>query len=66
MLEKAQPLQTLKKTHPGKNQALEALLDTDNKLKWLPLHSSAKNMIVLIHAESAEVIKIVDINPYPN
>jgi hypothetical protein len=39
-------------------------LDDSKDVKWLPLRGKAKNMIVLIDAQTAEVIEILDIDPW--
>lgn len=60
ILKKAQPLATLRQLDK-KN----LLADTqDSAIKWLPLRGKTKDMVVLINGNSAEIIKIVDINPW--
>jgi hypothetical protein len=39
-------------------------LDDSKDVKWLPLRGKAKNMVVLIDAQTAEVIEILDIDPW--
>lgn len=65
VLERAKPLQDLRKLHSQDTSSLEALAQwQDNKVKWLPLRGKAKDMVVLIDADSAAVIKVVDIKPW--
>lgn len=64
MLLKARPLEELKAKYRKQDLEFKLKLANGNEIKWLPLHAKAKNMIVLIDAKSAEIIKIVDINPY--
>ena len=60
MLKRARPLSALRKL--DKNNTL---LDIqDNRIKWLPLRGKTKDMSVLIDSDSAEIIKVVDINPW--
>jgi hypothetical protein len=61
MLKKAKPLSSLRQL--DKNNVLVDV--QDNHIKWLPLRGKTKDMAVLINSDSAEVIKIVDINPWP-
>jgi hypothetical protein len=61
MLNKAQPLQTLRRLDK-KNVLVNA---QDSHVKWLPLRGKAKDMAVLIDSESAEIIQVVNINPWP-
>jgi len=64
-LERAKPLQELRKLHSQDPSDLEALAQwQDNKVKWLPLRGKVKDMVVLIDAGSATVIKILDIKPW--
>lgn len=66
MLLKALPLQELKKLNSQK-ETVEALLSrsSDKHLKWLPLRGKVKDMVVLIDDVSADVIEVVDIDPWP-
>jgi hypothetical protein len=72
VLKKARPLQELQQTS-SKNTLLNAEMQDftplqdwqDNRVKWLPLRGKVKDMVVLVDANSAAVIKIVDINPWP-
>ncbi len=60
MLKKTRPLAELR---PLDKQ--NALVDgQDNHIKWLPLRGKSKDMVVLIDSNSAEIIKVVDINPW--
>ena len=68
MLKKAKSLQALKVLYKGTGFEIKNKLknyDDNNQVKWLPLHGLTKNMIVLIDANSAEVVNVIDINPYP-
>jgi hypothetical protein len=60
VLKKAQPLSALRPL--DKNNLLTNT--QDNHIKWLPLRGKTRDMAVLIDGNSAEVIKIVDINPW--
>ena len=65
ILKTAKPLQELRLLH-NKDNSIDALLDWNAvNVKWQPLRSNAKNMVVLIDADSAKVIRVVDINPWP-
>jgi hypothetical protein len=72
ILKKAKPLQELRMLR-GKNTSLNvetqdfsSLQDwQDRSVKWLPLRGKVKDMVVLVDANSAAVIKVVDINPWP-
>jgi len=65
ILKTAKPLQELRLLH-NKDHSIDTLLDWNAvNVKWQPLRSNAKNMVVLIDADSAKVIRIVDINPWP-
>ncbi len=61
MLKRARPLSELRKL--DKNNTLLEM--QDNHIKWLPLRGKTKDMSVLIDSDSAEIIKVVDINPWP-
>lgn len=61
MLKRARPLSELRRL--DKNNAL--VNEQDNQVKWLPLRGKTKDMVVLITSDSAEIIKVVDINPWP-
>jgi hypothetical protein len=60
MLKRAQPLQNLRPL--DKTNALIGI--QDSHVKWLPLRGKTKDMVVLIDSDSAEIIKVVDINPW--
>lgn len=64
MLQKSKPLQVLQKRYSD-NERIDALLarNPDN-VKWLPLRGKVKDMVVLIDGVSADVIEIIDINPW--
>ncbi|WP_374855074.1 TfpX/TfpZ family type IV pilin accessory protein [Acinetobacter indicus] len=56
-------LDQLKQFNAGPN--VEAILNKYPKANaWLPLKANAVDMVVLIHKETAEVIKIVDLRPW--
>jgi hypothetical protein len=61
MLKKAKPLSTLRPL--DKKNVLLGI--QDNQVKWLPLRSKYQDMSVLIDSNTAAVIKVVDINPWP-
>ena len=63
MLSKAKTLHELK-TRDNTSDINAKLQDYTDTVKWLPLQTKTKDIIVLIDAQSAEIIKIVDINPY--
>ncbi len=65
ILERGKPLEMLRKLHPG-DPVIESELSQwkDNDVKWVPLVSNAKNMTVIVDAKTADVIKIIDINPW--
>ncbi len=69
ILKKSKSLQELNKLYNNTDasKTVKKQLSTyyKNKVKWLPLHGPAKNMIVLVSAETADVIQVIDINPYP-
>ena len=60
MLKKAQPLSTLR---PFDNNNVISQTE-DSHIKWLPLRGKSKDMVVLIDSDSANIIKVVDINPW--
>jgi hypothetical protein len=60
MLKKAMPLSTLR---PLDKENKLANID-EHHVKWLPLRSKIRDMVVLIDSDTAEVIKVVDINPW--
>lgn len=59
MLSKANPLSTIRKLDKNK-----LLPESDAHIKWLPLRGKTKDMTVLIDSDSAEILKVVDINPW--
>jgi hypothetical protein len=61
MLKKAQPLSTLRPF--DKNNVMPQT--DDSHIRWLPLRGKSKDMVVLIDSDSANIIKVVDINPWP-
>ena len=64
--ERAKPLAELRKLHDKDAGALEELAKwKDTEVKWLPLRSNAKDMVVLVDANSDAVIKALDIKPWP-
>lgn len=66
ILERAKPLQELRKLHSNDTDIITELAKwNDNEVKWLPLRAPAKDSVVLIDANTAEVIKAVDIKPWP-
>jgi hypothetical protein len=64
--ERAKPLADLRKLHDQETDVLAELSawkDTD--VKWLPLRSNAKDMVVLVDAKTDEVVETLDIKPWP-
>jgi hypothetical protein len=66
VLAKARSLQELRTTYQNNTDILRELNSWQSTVKWLPLMALTKNMIVLVNAESAEIISILDINPFPD
>jgi hypothetical protein len=67
VLKKAKPLQELRELHKNHPEALAALSAWQgDEVKWLPLKGKVKSQVVLVNAGTAEVIKIVDVNPWPD
>ncbi|MFZ2725876.1 MAG: TfpX/TfpZ family type IV pilin accessory protein [Methylococcaceae bacterium] len=66
LLNKAHSLQDLKSLYEKNNVVLAQLNALQGNIKWLPLMALAKNMVVLINADTGEVITILDIDPTPN
>ncbi len=67
ILERAQPLQALRDLHGKDRHVLDLLANwKDSEVKWLPLRGKVKDMVVLVSAGSADVIKILDIKPWPD
>ncbi|MCX7066565.1 MAG: hypothetical protein NTW85_02540 [Methylococcales bacterium] len=60
MLKRARPLSALRKLDKH-NTLLEM---QDNHVKWLPLRGKTQDMSVLIDSDSAEIIKVVGIDPW--
>ena len=67
ILKQAKPLQALYDLYQNQDDKLSVLENwKDNKkVKWLPLRGTVKDMIVLVDADTAEVIEVVDISPWP-
>jgi hypothetical protein len=66
LIEKAKHLDELRAIHNHAHEIEESLKKYDDDyVKWLPLLGISKNMIVLINGHSAEIIKVIDINPWP-
>lgn len=62
LLAKALPVEELQKLE--RKNGNEVNLDDWKGNKWLPLRGKAKNLTVLIDAQTAEVTKILDIDPW--
>lgn len=60
MLTKAKPLQELRDLH--KNDKSLNRIQTD--LRWLPLKGKTRNMVVLVNPKTADVVDIVDVDPW--
>jgi hypothetical protein len=66
ILEQAKPLAELRKLHDKEPEIIQELANwKDNEVKWLALRASAKDTVVLVDANSASVIKALDIKPWP-
>jgi hypothetical protein len=64
--ERAKPLAELRKLHDKEAEILGELANwKDSEVRWLPLRSNAKDMVVLVDANTDAVIKILDIKPWP-
>lgn len=67
VLKKARSLEELRRLHSNDSSALTDLaVWNDNNVKWLPLIGKVRNMVVLVDAESAGVIQVIDMKPWPN
>lgn len=65
ILERSKPLEALRKIHGNDADTQEKLAGLkDSEVKWLPLVSNAKNMTVIVDANSANVLTVLDINPW--
>lgn len=66
LLKKANALSEIISLYKDDADVKEKLNQYVNKdFKWLPLRGKTSNMIVLINANSAEVIQVIDIDPWP-
>ncbi len=63
MQQRAQDLAQLKQLNEV-SQVESILQKYPRANAWLPLKANAVDMVVLIHKESAEIIKIVDLRPW--
>lgn len=64
ILAKAKPMQTLKQLHQ-QDSSLKLLTGwQDDKVKWLPLQGNVRNMVVLIDPTTAEIVEILDVDPW--
>lgn len=67
IIEHAQPLQALRDLHKNNQKALDELANfNDSLVKWLPLRGKVNDLTVLVDADSGEVLKVVDIKPWPD
>ena len=66
VLQQSKPLQALYDLYKNQNKKLSELdqWKENKEVKWLPLRGTVKDMIVLVDAHSADVIKIFDISPW--
>jgi hypothetical protein len=62
ILAKALPLEELHELQ--RKNGSEVNLDDWKESKWLPLRGKVKNLVVLIDAHTADVLKILDIDPW--
>ena len=66
LLEKANALNEIITLYKDDTKIKEILNQYISKgFKWLPLRGKTSNMIVLIDTHSAEVIQVIDIDPWP-
>ena len=67
ILKNAKPVQKLYDLYSGKEDKLNVLDKWKDKrdVKWLALRGTVKDMVVLIDAGSAEVVEVIDIEPWP-
>jgi hypothetical protein len=64
IMQKAKPLQSLRQLH-SKEEGIDSQLDWQNdQLKWLPLRGKVKDMAVLVDANTAKVVDVIDISPW--
>lgn len=64
--DRAKPLMDLRKLHDKETDVLAELsVWKDTDVKWLPLRSNAKDMVVLVDAKTDEVVETLDIKPWP-
>lgn len=64
--DRAKPLVELRKLHEKNAESLEGLaVWKDNEVKWFPLSSNTKDMVVLVDTSSDAVIEVLDIKPWP-
>lgn len=61
MLKKAHPLSELR----GQDTQQVLPDNQDAHIKWLPLRGKTRDMSVLIDSDSAAILQVVDINPWP-
>ena len=66
ILQRAKSLQALYDLYNDHDEKLKDLdkWKENNKVKWLPMRGTVKDMIVLVDADSANIIKIIDISPW--
>jgi len=66
ILKRARPLEELRRLHDNDTNSLADLAKWhDNQVKWVPMIGKAKNMVVLVDAQTAEVVKVLDMKPWP-
>lgn len=66
ILAKAKPLQELQVLYPNDDSIKDLTHWQTGVVKWLPLRGKVKDMVVLVDPDdSAAVLKILDINPWP-
>ena len=69
VLEKLQPLDNLKSFNSGNEAAVDQLIGkyATNKVDvgFLPLRGKVQDLTVIVHKDSADVLEIVDLNPWP-
>ncbi len=67
ILNRAHPIQKLYDIYKYKEEQLVMMDEwkTKKNVKWLALRGPVKDMIVLVNAKTAEIIKVVNISPWP-
>jgi hypothetical protein len=64
ILAKAKPLAELRTFNKQNPDYTSVINEQDNTVKWLPLRGRQQDMVVLINANTASVIKVIEANPW--